>query len=153
MAALADIGNAAIPLLSPSALNPVSKFSTSSLFSSFSLLSMIDSYILRDINTEFTFDKKGFTWDEYKDEIIEGLSAWEFENFKENDLFLGLIKPLAESTAKNIDLYKLRLDTTSTWERITYFNVNGKFKATNPVVSDDGKFIAFMVARCEEMAG
>lgn len=59
----------------------------------------------------------------------------------------------AESTARNIDIYKLRLDTTGTWERITYFNENGKFKATNPVVSDDGKFIAFMVARCEEMAG
>ncbi len=58
-----------------------------------------------------------------------------------------------ESTARNIDLYKLRLDTTGTWERITYFNAKGKFKATNPVVSDDGRFIAFMVARCEEMAG
>lgn len=58
-----------------------------------------------------------------------------------------------ESTARNIDLYKLRLDTTGHWERLTFFNVNGKFKATNPVVSDDGKYIAFMVARCEEMAG
>ncbi len=58
-----------------------------------------------------------------------------------------------ESTARNIDLYKLRLDTTGTWERITFFNVSGKYKATNPVVSDDGKFIAFMVARTEEMAG
>ncbi len=58
-----------------------------------------------------------------------------------------------ESTARNIDLYKLQLDTTSTWERLTFFNVNGKYKATNPVVSDDGKFIAFMVARTEEMAG
>lgn len=58
-----------------------------------------------------------------------------------------------ESTARNIDLYKLQLDTTSTWERLTFFNVNGKYKATNPVVSDDGRFIAFMVAGCEEMAG
>ncbi len=58
-----------------------------------------------------------------------------------------------ESTARNIDLYKLQLDTTGTWERLTFFNVNGKYKATNPVVSDDGKFIAFMVARTEEMAG
>jgi len=58
-----------------------------------------------------------------------------------------------ESTARNIDLYKLKLDTSSVWERITYFNEGGKFKATNPVVSDDGKFMAFMVARCDEMAG
>lgn len=58
-----------------------------------------------------------------------------------------------ESTGKNIDLYNVKLDTNSTWERMTYFNVNGKFKATNPVISDDGKFMAFMVALCEEMAG
>lgn len=58
-----------------------------------------------------------------------------------------------ESTARNIDLYKLKIDTTGTWERITYFNEGEKYKATNPVVSDDGKFIAFMVARCQEMAG
>lgn len=59
----------------------------------------------------------------------------------------------SESTAKNIDLYKLKLDNSATWERMTYFNVNGKYKATNPVISDDGKFMAFMVALCEEMAG
>lgn len=58
-----------------------------------------------------------------------------------------------ESTARNIDLYKLKLDNSYTWERLTYFNEDGVFKATNPVVSDDGKFIAFMVARCDEMAG
>lgn len=58
-----------------------------------------------------------------------------------------------ESTGKNIDLYKLKLEKDGTWERLTYFNVNGKYKATNPVISDDGKFMAFMVALCEEMAG
>jgi Tol biopolymer transport system component len=58
-----------------------------------------------------------------------------------------------ESTARNIDIYKLKLDSNSIWERITNFNVGGKFKATNPVVSNDGKFMAFMVARCDEMAG
>ena len=58
-----------------------------------------------------------------------------------------------ESTAKNIDLYKLKLDSSSSWERITHFNEAGKFKATNPVISNDGKFMAFMVARCDEMAG
>jgi hypothetical protein len=58
-----------------------------------------------------------------------------------------------ESTARNIDLYKLKLDSSSVWERITHFNENGKFKAANPVVSNDGKFMAFMVARCDEMAG
>lgn len=58
-----------------------------------------------------------------------------------------------ESNAGNIDLYKLKLDNTNTWQRLTYFNEQGRFKASNPVVSDDGKFIAFMVARTNEMAG
>lgn len=56
-------------------------------------------------------------------------------------------------TGSNIDLYKLKLDSSGTWERITYFNKDGKFKATNAVISDDGKFIAFMVARLDEVAG
>jgi hypothetical protein len=58
-----------------------------------------------------------------------------------------------ESTARNIDLYKLKLDKSANWQRLTYFNAGGKFKATNPVISDDGKFMAFMVAKCDEMAG
>lgn len=53
----------------------------------------------------------------------------------------------------NLELYKLTLDSTGTWKRITYFNANKKFKATNPVVSDDGKFIAFQVPRLDEVAG
>jgi len=57
------------------------------------------------------------------------------------------------ATGSNIDLYKLKLDSSGAWERITYFNRSGKFKASNPVVSDDGKFIAFMVARLDEVAG
>ncbi len=57
------------------------------------------------------------------------------------------------SGTHNIDLYKLKLDNTQTWERITYFSTDHKFKASNPVVSDDGKFIAFMVAHSQEVAG
>lgn len=74
--------------------NVISRFSTSSLFSSFSFLSLIDRYILRDINKEFTFDKEGFTWDKYEDKIIDGLSSWKFDNYKEQALFNKLIKPL-----------------------------------------------------------
>jgi Tol biopolymer transport system component len=58
-----------------------------------------------------------------------------------------------KGTGSNIDLYKLRLDNSGSWERITYFNENGVFKATNPVISDDGKFIAFQVSRSDEVAG
>ena len=52
-----------------------------------------------------------------------------------------------------IDLWKLRLDGTGHYERLTYFSEGGKYKASNPVVSDDGRFIAFQVPRVGEIAG
>ncbi len=61
--------------------------------------------------------------------------------------------PATRGGTHNIDLYKLKLDQSRTWERLTWFSAQQKFKATNPVVSDDGKFIAFMVARSDEVAG
>jgi hypothetical protein len=54
----------------------------------------------------------------------------------------------------NIDLWKLKLDASDpSWERITWFNEGGVFKASNPVVIDDGKYIAFQVAGNHEVAG
>lgn len=52
-----------------------------------------------------------------------------------------------------IDLYRLKLDGSGELERITYFSEAGKFKASNPVVSDDGRFIAFQVPRVGDIAG
>lgn len=52
-----------------------------------------------------------------------------------------------------IDLWKLKLDESRTWERLTWFNERGRFKASNPVVSDDGRFIAFTVPRIGDVAG
>ena len=58
------------------------------------------------------------------------------------------------NSGANIDLWKLKLDVgISDWERITWFNEGGDFKASNPVVSDDGKYIAFQVAGNDEVAG
>lgn len=56
-------------------------------------------------------------------------------------------------SGSNIDIYKLKLDQTTSWQRLTFFNTNGKFKATNPVISDDGRYMAFMVAKSQEVAG
>lgn len=53
----------------------------------------------------------------------------------------------------NIDLYRLTLDGSGRLERLTFFNDGGKFKASNPVVSDDGRFIAFQVPRVDLAAG
>ena len=55
--------------------------------------------------------------------------------------------------SQHIDLWKLALDGSGRYERITYFNEGGKFKASNPVVSDDGRFIAFQVPKVGQWAG
>jgi len=58
------------------------------------------------------------------------------------------------NSGAHIDLYKMKLDPDNpSWERLTFFNEAGIFKAANPVVSDDGLYIAFQVARPGEMAG
>ena len=51
------------------------------------------------------------------------------------------------------DLYKLALDGSGNTERLTHFNDYPGYKASNPVVSDDGRFIAFQFARVGDPAG
>ena len=38
-------------------------------------------------------------------------------------------------------------------ERLTYFNKYPGYKASNPVVSDDGRFMAFQMAQSQDPAG
>lgn len=52
-----------------------------------------------------------------------------------------------------IDLYKLALDGSAKYERMTFFSTYPGFKASNPVVSDDGKYIAFQTAKKGDAAG
>jgi Tol biopolymer transport system component len=52
-----------------------------------------------------------------------------------------------------IDIYRLSLDGSGQMERLTFFNDFPGFKASNPVVSDDGQFIAFQMARVGDPAG
>ena len=53
----------------------------------------------------------------------------------------------------NIDLWKYKLDVNDPdWERITWFNEGMVFNASNPVVRDDGKYIALQVAGNHEAA-
>ena len=55
---------------------------------------------------------------------------------------------------RNIDLYKLRLDGTGKdFVRITHFNDYEGWKASNPVISTDGKIMAFQVAHSADNAG
>jgi len=53
----------------------------------------------------------------------------------------------------NVDLWKLKLDGSGTYERLTFFSDYPGYKASNPVVSDDGRFIAFQMAKSTEAAG
>jgi hypothetical protein len=55
--------------------------------------------------------------------------------------------------ASYVDLWKLKLDGSGDYERLTYFSDYPGFKASNPVVSDDGKFIAFQMAKSRDAAG
>jgi len=51
------------------------------------------------------------------------------------------------------DIWKLKLDGSGEYERITYFAEYPGYRGSNPVVSDDGKFIAFQLAKRSEAAG
>lgn len=53
----------------------------------------------------------------------------------------------------HVDLWKLKLDGSGTTERLTKFSDSPGYKASNPVVSDDGRFIAFQMAKANEAAG
>jgi hypothetical protein len=54
----------------------------------------------------------------------------------------------------NIDIWKLKLDGSGKdFTRLTYFNDYEGGKASNPVVSTDGRFMAFQYARTTDPAG
>jgi hypothetical protein len=52
-----------------------------------------------------------------------------------------------------VDIYKLALDGSGKTERLTLFGDYPGYKASNPVVSDDGRFIAFQFAKTGDPAG
>lgn len=55
---------------------------------------------------------------------------------------------------RQIDIWKLKLDGTGkTFERLTAFNDYNGWKASNPVVSTNGEFMAFQAARSVDEAG
>jgi hypothetical protein len=56
--------------------------------------------------------------------------------------------------AGNIDIWKLKLDGTGKdFVRLTHFNDYADGKASNPVVSTDGRFMAFQAAKTSDPAG
>jgi Tol biopolymer transport system component len=56
--------------------------------------------------------------------------------------------------SSNIDIWKLKLDGTGkNFTRLTYFNDYSGGKASNPVISTDGKYMAFQSAKTTDAAG
>jgi len=53
----------------------------------------------------------------------------------------------------SIDIYKLALDGSGSTERLTFFADYAGYKGTNPVISDDGGYMAFQFAREGDPAG
>ncbi len=53
----------------------------------------------------------------------------------------------------NVDFYKLELDGSGKSERLSFFAEGGELRGTNPVVSDDGKNIAFQLSPSNAEAG
>lgn len=53
----------------------------------------------------------------------------------------------------HVDLWRLMLDSSGEATRLTFFSDYPGYKASNPVVSDDGRFIAFQMARSGDAAG
>lgn len=59
-----------------------------------------------------------------------------------------------ERGSKNIDIWKLKLDGTGKdFVRLTHFNDFEGGKASNPVISTDGHYMAFQSARTSDAAG
>lgn len=52
-----------------------------------------------------------------------------------------------------VDIYKLKLDGSGELKRVVFFSDYEGYKSSNPVVSDDGKFMAFQIARQADLAG
>jgi hypothetical protein len=53
----------------------------------------------------------------------------------------------------HIDIWKLNLNDPSDYKRLTFFSDYPGYKASNPVVSDDGHFFAFQAGKSGEAAG
>ncbi|HKJ41171.1 MAG TPA: hypothetical protein VKA27_03715 [Sunxiuqinia sp.] len=52
-----------------------------------------------------------------------------------------------------VDIYKLPLDGSGKMKRMTFFSDYEGYKSSNPVVSDDGRYMAFQIAKSTDLAG
>lgn len=53
----------------------------------------------------------------------------------------------------SVDIWKLRLDGSGEMTRLTFFSDYPGYKSSNPVISDDGRYMAFQEAYSKDQAG
>lgn len=92
------------------------------------------------------YSKSEKTYDEAECTFPDGLSIL-VESNRHRLQYKGMKEFLT------LDLYKMKLDGSGDMERITFFNDNPDYKASNGVVSDNGKYMAFQYAHVEDAAG
>lgn len=92
------------------------------------------------------FSKSRETYDEAEGIFPDGLSML-IESNRHRTNYKGMKEFLT------LDIYKLNLNGDGEVERLTFFNDDPDFKASNPVVSDDGRFMAFQYAHVTDKAG
>lgn len=103
------------------------------------------SYDLEE-KTFKNFSNSRETYDEAEGIFPDGLSM-AIESNRHRLKFKGMKEFLT------LDIYKLNLSGDGKVERLTYFNDNPDYKASNPVISDDGKYMAFHYAKVTDEAG
>lgn len=62
-------------------------------------------------------------------------------------------EPGTPSSMTIVDIYRLALDGSGNLERLTFFNDFPGGKSSNPVISDDGRYMAFQMANSKDIAG
>ncbi|WP_462254099.1 TolB-like translocation protein [Ekhidna sp.] len=92
------------------------------------------------------YSKSESTYDEAEGTFPDGLSLL-VESNRHRPKYKGMKEFLT------LDLYKMKMDESGEVERITYFNDNPEYKASNGVISDDGRYMAFQYAHAEDPAG
>lgn len=92
------------------------------------------------------YSKSESTYDEAEGTFPDGLSLL-VESNRHRPKYKGMKEFLT------LDLYKMKMDESGDVERITFFNDNPEYKASNGVVSDDGRYMAFQYAHAQDPAG
>ena len=91
------------------------------------------------------YSKSEKTYDEAECTFPDGLNIL-VESNRHRPQYKGMKEFLT------LDLYKMKLDESGDMERITFFNDNPDYKASNGVISDDGRYMAFQYAHVEDAA-